>query len=88
MNLRINPGLEVWLGILPPMWDEDDFDDWEDKQSLLEKKKKIVKIRKSDFRHVFQTFRKGPILPHALWGKLLKEGAHARYHIRQTKARG
>lgn len=51
MNLSINPGLEVWLGILPPMWDEEDLDDWEDRQSFV-KTKKIVRIRKSDFRRV------------------------------------
>lgn len=50
MNLSINPGLEVWLGILPPMWDEEDLDDWEDRQSIFNERKKIVKIRKSDFR--------------------------------------
>lgn len=48
MNLRVNPGLEVWLGILPPMWDEDD--DWEDREFLLERKKKSIKINKRKFR--------------------------------------
>ncbi|AZU97258.1 hypothetical protein SEA_EMMA1919_216 [Streptomyces phage Emma1919] len=53
LNFSMNPGLEVWLGILPPQWDEDDFDDWEEEEFKVTQKRRIINIRKSDFRRNF-----------------------------------
>jgi hypothetical protein len=50
LDFSMNPALEVWLGILPPQWDEDDFDDWEDEDMRVQQKRKAIRIRRSDFR--------------------------------------
>ncbi|QIQ63070.1 hypothetical protein SEA_MOAB_216 [Streptomyces phage Moab] len=50
LDCSMNPGLDVWLGILPPQWDEDDFDDWEDEDMRVQQKRKVIRIRRSDFR--------------------------------------
>lgn len=50
LDFSMNPGLEVWLGILPPQWDEDDFDDWEEEDIRVQQRRKVIRIRRSDFR--------------------------------------
>jgi hypothetical protein len=50
LDFSMNPGLEVWLGILPPQWDDDDFDDWEEEDMRVQQKRRIIKIRRSDFK--------------------------------------
>ncbi|AXH68892.1 hypothetical protein SEA_COMRADE_210 [Streptomyces phage Comrade] len=53
LDFSMNPGLDVWLGIRPPEWDEDDFDDWEDEEFKVNQKRRIIRIRKSNFRREF-----------------------------------
>lgn len=49
-DFRMSPGLDVWLGIRPPEWDEEDFEDWEDFVKP-DKVARIIKIKKSNFGH-------------------------------------